>query len=492
MNTNEKADPAHDPQMSRGLPRHGVIRTIRVSLVALGGLTGILFFLIAYTLGKTQTLTTTHLLVCVLEGVLIGVGSSILVSLSISREIRRLADGMKRINRAVAEATDTGSGWADDHRLAITSSDDVGDVERAFNEMTEAVAHRLRLEHNTCRLLSQLGDRVEPKAVGRVILDELMQTGDTQCGLLYGRTDRDFTLLAALGVDNGGTVPDSIDAGEGPTGRALQTDQIQAVEPERHGFDWIEMPTPLGRLRPATILIVPLQLSAETVGVALLASAAEGASREQSMLLESLRVRSATHLQNALLQKKLRELTAVDELTGLLNRRFGMRRLQEEFSLAIRYGMPVSAVLVDMDHFAAFNATHGQDAGDAMLRRIGSILDENLRSEDIICRHDGAEFIIAAPGTGPDEILIVAEKLRQLIELERLPWQGQELAVTVSLGVAAWPMVTASTPEALITHTDQALHHAKNAGRNRVAVHRGMEIEVMPHDPKAKEPPTAA
>jgi diguanylate cyclase (GGDEF)-like protein len=235
----------------------------------------------------------------------------------------------------------------------------------------------------------------------------------------------------------------------------------------------MEQNTPLGGFRPKNILTVPLMENQRATGVALLASTHRALHAEQTDQLEFLRTQGAPYLQTAVLHRKLRDLAAIDDLTQILNRRFGLRRLQEEFSRAVRHGTPVSVLLVDVDRFKSFNDTFGHEVGDEILKLVASNFEANLRSGDVVCRYGGEEFMVVAPGTGLQDAGILGERLRRMVATTELRWRDQALSVTVSLGVATWPMERVSVVEELIAAADKALYAAKQAGRNRTAAISG-------------------
>jgi diguanylate cyclase (GGDEF)-like protein len=197
---------------------------------------------------------------------------------------------------------------------------------------------------------------------------------------------------------------------------------------------------------------------------------------DQWVLLEMLRRQGAPYLQNSVLHRRIRDLAAVDDLTNVLNRRFGLRRLKEEFTRAIRHGVPMSVMMVDVDHFKDFNDSFGHDAGDAVLKSVATVIENNLRTADILCRYGGEEFMVVTPGTGLTDCAKLAERIRRKIETNRTPWDTQQLSVTVSMGLATWPMVRASTPEELVSTADKALYYAKESGRNQVAAMQGDQV----------------
>ncbi|MCK2183800.1 diguanylate cyclase [Halomonas getboli] len=176
-----------------------------------------------------------------------------------------------------------------------------------------------------------------------------------------------------------------------------------------------------------------------------------------------------------LMTKRIREqedtlelMTITDGLTGLYNRRGLDHLLSEEMRRAEQDGTPLSLIIGDIDHFKAFNDTHGHQAGDEALRCVGRTLAENLREVDKACRFGGEEFVIILPGCCAQDARQAAERLRRAVEAKVLSLDGAKTAqVTISLGVATSPGVGGTT-EILLKRADSALYQAKEQGRNRV------------------------
>jgi diguanylate cyclase (GGDEF)-like protein len=125
--------------------------------------------------------------------------------------------------------------------------------------------------------------------------------------------------------------------------------------------------------------------------------------------------------------------------------------------------------MIDADHFKEYNDTLGHQAGDALLKVIGDILRESLRSMDYASRYGGDEFLVLLPEVRIDGAVEVAERIREKVTEARLRRGTESAAVTVSIGVASFPE-HGETPEAIIAGADGALYHAKRKGRNRVVV----------------------
>lgn len=161
------------------------------------------------------------------------------------------------------------------------------------------------------------------------------------------------------------------------------------------------------------------------------------------------------------------DLATTDTLTGLPNRRAFRTTLARDLAHAQRLGLPLSLLILDLDHFKAVNDTFGHLAGDAVLRRVGEVLQRESRSSDLAARLGGEEFGILLPGADLDDALVTAERLRVSIAGMRAVHQGRDISVTASVGAVSYPEHGA-TAETLAQAADEALYAAKHAGRNLV------------------------
>jgi diguanylate cyclase (GGDEF)-like protein len=168
--------------------------------------------------------------------------------------------------------------------------------------------------------------------------------------------------------------------------------------------------------------------------------------------------------------RRLETMLHEDPLTGLFNRRYVLTRLAGLISGARRHGRPLSVAMIDIDHFKLINDAYGHDAGDAALVATTMALRDRLRAEDELGRLGGEEFLALLPDAAPSAVGIVAESLRASVEAVRTRMDDLELAVTVSIGWAAWD--GEEDADALVKRADIALYAAKNSGRNAV---RGAE-----------------
>jgi diguanylate cyclase (GGDEF)-like protein len=167
-------------------------------------------------------------------------------------------------------------------------------------------------------------------------------------------------------------------------------------------------------------------------------------------------------------ERALSELAATDALTGLANRRILDERLRLEWDRAQRSADPLTLLMIDVDHFKAFNDRHGHHGGDEALRTVAQVIGTNIRRPaDLAARYGGEEFAVVLPHTDAKGALVIAEHIRSSIEhLPRVA--GDERPITVSIGMSTWDKRSRMSLEALLLSADQALYEAKHTGRNRI------------------------
>tara|TARA_R100000365_G_C2748382_1_gene79783 strand:+ start:4101 stop:5468 length:1368 start_codon:yes stop_codon:yes gene_type:complete len=163
------------------------------------------------------------------------------------------------------------------------------------------------------------------------------------------------------------------------------------------------------------------------------------------------------------------ELSIIDQLTGLYNRRFMTNQLDSFMRRAVMGGAPVSVMMADIDHFKSVNDTYGHDAGDEVLIEVASRLKSNVRALDVVCRPGGEEFLVIMPETPGDLACAAAERIRQAVAAKPFSVnKGEcEISITLSAGVGT-VLGPEDTVADLVKRADVALYQAKSSGRNRV------------------------
>lgn len=155
-----------------------------------------------------------------------------------------------------------------------------------------------------------------------------------------------------------------------------------------------------------------------------------------------------------------------DRLTGTYNRAFFNERWAQAFSHSLRSKVPLSLILLDLDHFKRLNDTYGHVAGDAVLEAAARAMQRSVRLEDTLARYGGEEFVVILPGATLREGLAVAERIRRNVAEITVPIGEQRLTVTVSVGVSTRRRTGPDTPGAMLARADALLYEAKSAGRN--------------------------
>ena len=213
-------------------------------------------------------------------------------------------------------------------------------------------------------------------------------------------------------------------------------------------------------------LSIPLVSFGQALGVLTLHSCERNGFREiEVRSLESVADICANSIQNAHYVERVKQLAYLDGLTGIFNRRYFELRITEEIERARRYGTGMAIMMADIDDFKRLNDDFGHCVGDEVLRQISSIFQEQLRKVDVVCRYGGEEFAVLLPHAKAPEAVMIAEKLRCLVEQRRFP--GVKRGVTISAGIAAFGS-HGETRDEVLQAADRALYRAKQAGRNRV------------------------
>jgi len=166
--------------------------------------------------------------------------------------------------------------------------------------------------------------------------------------------------------------------------------------------------------------------------------------------------------------RKLRELSITDGLTGLFNHRYFMQTLESEHRRAVRYKRSLALLLLDIDHFKKVNDTYGHPCGDLVLKGFAALLKGCLRSADVAARYGGDEIAVILPETSESKASEVAEKLRRQVEKSSFEWEGNSFSLTCSIGVAAVPETKIDHWNELLDSADKSLYRAKGKGRNNV------------------------
>jgi len=241
-------------------------------------------------------------------------------------------------------------------------------------------------------------------------------------------------------------------------------------------------------------IVVPLLIRDEVQGyIEAVDAGARRFADDEVELVQILANQAAVALQNGRLYETLKRQAITDGLTGLHNHRYFYERLEEEVAKSMRYGAPLSLLMLDLDDFKSFNDAYGHPAGDQVLRQIADILQRQLRRQiDVVARYGGEEFAVILPSTPLAGAQAVGDRLQRQVSVLVEDEDGAEVigerirahvatalfgddagesgvSVTVSIGVATFPD-NAPDAEGLVRAADKALYLAKRLGKNRVEI----------------------
>ncbi|MEW5871586.1 MAG: diguanylate cyclase [Chloroflexota bacterium] len=256
-------------------------------------------------------------------------------------------------------------------------------------------------------------------------------------------------------------------ADEVPTWRAVMKTRKPLIIPDTSkvknwslitGFEWIR-----------SYACAPIIVKGEVIGFINLDSAVPGFFKpEQTGRLQTFADQAAVAIEKSRLFDETQRLAITDGLTNIYNRRHLLKLADQEYSRARRYHRPLSALMIDIDHFKHVNDTYGHPVGDLALKTLVQCCKQNLRDSDLLGRYGGEEFLVLMPETHHTKALEAAERIRQRVESLKLADERNTISITISIGVATMQENEALSLDILIRNADDALYTAKAAGRNCV------------------------
>jgi len=204
------------------------------------------------------------------------------------------------------------------------------------------------------------------------------------------------------------------------------------------------------------------------------AGEAEGGPELSTLVAENQQLRKEYHKVRRINEElerscqQLELLASLDTLSGLLNRRTLFQRIEVEIERSLRLGLPLTGIMIDIDHFKRVNDNHGHQCGDLIIREIGVKLTKTLRKYDYAGRYGGEEFFVIFSNTNCDTARAIADRFRKDMEETPFVCSSEKFQVTVSVGIAQYN--AGETPDRWIARADSAMYRAKQMGRNRVIV----------------------
>lgn len=220
---------------------------------------------------------------------------------------------------------------------------------------------------------------------------------------------------------------------------------------------------------PSEVMVAPLlDEKSSCVAVIGLEAMRPGTFQKRTLiLLQTIMANASSALTRARMFQKVEKQATIDGLTHIPNHRHFQDTLDAKLEKAEKTREPFTLLLMDIDHFKKFNDTYGHPLGDEVLRNVARAIGSSIRKPDFAARYGGEEFTVLLDGIGRHETLQAAERVREAVQSLRIPHEGKELSVTVSIGSATFPD-DGQIKKDLIDRADQAMYQSKQTGRNRV------------------------
>jgi diguanylate cyclase (GGDEF)-like protein len=436
-----------------------------IYMIGFGLLAGISypFFMPLFGVESDSVMSPLFVASSIFAGVSMGIINFLWVHVTVRPHLRLLAERMHGIETVLSKnmyQEDWGAACGHQSCFIETlSADEIGESAHAFNALVKALVHAHDVEFTLKELSKTLSSSLELSEMGDAALRLMISRTNSSAGCLFVEDKGLLLPIANIGIQDINSLSKdpfilySMDLG--------RKDII--VLPDN-----VEVSAVLTHFRPKEIMVVPIRNKDQRLGALVLATAV-AYTPDASALVDMFTQGLGLAMSNALTHDRLQDLAAMDPLTSIYNRRFGLNRLREEFQRALRGQLPLAVVMIDLDHFKNINDTHGHLMGDRVLVEVSDLVRKTLRDEDTLVRYGGEELLIVLPGADLKLGVSIADRIRRLIEaLPILDEHNKPLTVTASMGVSAIPRAFTDNELQLIKAADDALYQAKAAGRNRV------------------------
>jgi diguanylate cyclase (GGDEF)-like protein len=445
-----------------------VFNDLSIWMVGLGLLIGIIFPFFVSWMGIPGRLVMTpwFFLVCITAGVVLAALNISLARTVVGSRLRLLSERMQYVTkkfRQIKMGGEIGDCNAKECQVIVDSEDEIGMSARAFNSLIETLFESIETEEAIKAFSRLLNSQLTVNDLSDKAMHQLLTHTESSAGALIIENEGELNIAASQGIRDVAGI--------------LESDHIKSVFRNEQRLT-LAMPEDvrvegvLTEFTPQEVIIEPILYKETTLGLIILASARPFSSLALDRLgLFSQNLAMALH--NALLFSRLERLAALDPLTGVYNRRFGLTRLHEEFGRTVRMEAPLGLMMVDLDHFKEVNDVYGHLTGDRVLMRLAKAAKSVMREGDILVRYGGEEFLAILPGASRKDVLSIADRLCRKISASTIANGEEVIKVTVSVGGISYPENDAANEMDLVDRADKALYLAKESGRNCVVMASG-------------------
>jgi two-component system cell cycle response regulator len=440
-----------------------IFTDLAIFMIGFGLVVGIVFpfFMLVMKIPSSYILTTQFVLSCIIAGVIVSAINIILAKSIVGKKVHTLSQKMAYIGQKIVSAKSIGDLKecnSEECRIEDDSVDELGKSARSFNTLLEALNDAISSESAVRDFNTLMASQLELEMLAKNGVNAILGYLKAEGGCIIIERGGEFTIPYSIGL----TQEQSILENENLF-KYFESKTIQRVTLD----ETLKLDTLIATFKPQDVIMVPLTYKEVPLGLLLIASSKVIADR----LVESVELFSQSFviaLNNAITYSQLQKLAANDPLTGLYNRRFGLNRLSEEYSRAIRSQLPLGVLMFDIDHFKKVNDTYGHTVGDRVLVNIAKIATMAGRKGDFVIRYGGEEFIMILPGAGKEDLMFIGERLRHMVEESVVQVGTNQIKVTISIGLVSYPEYGVESEYDLTEAADQALYNAKERGRNMV------------------------
>ncbi|MCF6298951.1 MAG: GGDEF domain-containing protein [Thiomicrorhabdus sp.] len=420
------------------------------------------YFLVWYGFEADTVLHWDFFLATQIAGQSVGLLSFLLISMVIRPHLKLLSLKMSGIAEGLKKKSPDNESMSSDialRKIDIVSNDEIGVSAKAYNKMLKSLIQANEIEAVYTQFSKVMSENLDVEVLADETLSLLIRSTNIDAGAIVISKKGELKLIASKGILEADSllehdvVQESLKKGASERIKVPKNIKIDGV---------------LTHFYPSEVFIEPIEFKGIKLGVLIAATGATEADEHTERLLELFSRSIGLAINNAMTHSKFQHLAAIDGLTEIYNRRFGMDRLKEDFSRAIRDSSSLTVAMVDIDFFKKVNDTYGHLVGDKAIILTTSLIKDSLRDGDIVIRYGGEEFLIILHGADSEDALTVCERIRHKVEDSVLKEGDQQINLSVSIGIAAYPEQPVTKEMELIDMADQALYHAKNNGRNRV------------------------
>lgn len=442
-----------------------VFTDLAIFMITFGLVIGFVFPWFVILLGVPREIATKPVfyIACLGAGALAGIINYYLALYVVGSRIQILANGMTNVETKLRELTLAGKTELcnyDECSIIIDSEDIIGESAQIYNRLVKTLANSLQTQQAVSTFSDMLAGTLDLETLAINSLEMFLENSGSNGGVVFYDDVGELKVAANLGLKD----PEIVAASD-HVQIALRRGQTKKITIPKG----VKMEGILADFYPSEILVLPATYKEVPLGAVVLGKTGTY-QPEELVRLDLFRQGFGLALNNALAHDRLQRLAALDPLTGVYNRRFGLGRLHEEFERSIRSSNPLGLLMLDIDHFKSVNDTYGHQVGDRILKSMAAIIRSILREGDVLVRYGGEEFLAILPAASSEDLRLISERIRRAAEESAHPEGDQIIRVTISIGGAAYPNQNVEKESALLELADDSLYKAKETGRNKVVV----------------------